>query len=284
MGLLGYSRARRRQLIALIAVLAALFLLAGAATAFADTYEPNEGDAYSISPGQTYTSFISHSADYDRFRFFVSAPGPISVEVTQPACTFNVVWLLDPRGYAVAQAGTSTDYALQPGAPLSIQFNAQLRGWYTVRIECPKNRLYQPAHIPDLFLTLAPIACQDHPYTLKVTGATITEPPATTSITIKTNLTSVTRPRPFILSGVLNGGAPGELVVVWVKKPGKSYYSYSSNRLCFGTVPGGTNWWYRYTPIGKTCPAGTYYFKASFPGSTAKEACVSPNIVSVRVR
>jgi hypothetical protein len=104
-----------------------------------------------------------------------------------------------------------------------------------------------------------------------------------TSITLGTNKTSVVKPKPFELSGVLTGGSVGELVISWVKKPGKAYWSYSSNRLCYAAAAGGAKWWYRYTPVGTKSPKGTYYFKTSYPGSATKDACVSPTI-TVKVK
>lgn len=103
-------------------------------------------------------------------------------------------------------------------------------------------------------------------------------------LTIKTSATSVIKPRPFILTGVLGLGSIGDPVVVYVKKPGKSYWSYSSKRLCYSeTADGDGNWWYRYTPIGRTCPRGIYYFKAAWSGDVLTLPVVSGTI-SVRVR
>lgn len=109
-------------------------------------------------------------------------------------------------------------------------------------------------------------------------------PSGTTSLTIKTSATSVYWGRPFVLSGVLTPGAVGDPVVVYVKKPGKTYWSYSSKRLCYSAAAaGGANWWYRYTPIGRTSPRGTYYFKTAFSGDAARTPVVSATVkVTVR--
>jgi hypothetical protein len=104
-----------------------------------------------------------------------------------------------------------------------------------------------------------------------------------TSISIKSSATSVIRPRSFALSGVMASGVVGDPVVVYVKKPGKAYWSYSSRRLCHSLAVGGANWWYRYTPTARTSPAGTYYFKAGFGGDATRPPGVS-GVVTVRMR
>lgn len=104
------------------------------------------------------------------------------------------------------------------------------------------------------------------------------------SLTIFKSTSAVRWGRPFILSGGLTNGQVGDLVVVWVRKPGKRYWSYSSNRLCYTASAAGAAWWYRYTPIGRTSPRGPYYFKASYPGDDARSGSATPNQVVVSVR
>lgn len=116
-----------------------------------------------------------------------------------------------------------------------------------------------------------------------LTGSEYSLSPTPQVVSIRTSTTSVVRPRPFILSGVLLNGVVGDPVVVYVKKPGKAYWSYSSKRLCYSLATGGANWWYRYTPLSRTCPAGTYYFKAAFSGDGQRPAGVSKT-VTIRIR
>ena len=66
-------------------------------------------------------------------------------------------------------------------------------------------------------------------------------------------------------------------MVVWVKKPGSSRWSYSSARLTYG--PRGNLWWYRYTPLLR----GTYQFQARFAGDSTRLARSSA-IIAVSVR
>jgi predicted ribosomally synthesized peptide with SipW-like signal peptide len=120
-------------------------------------------------------------------------------------------------------------------------------------------------------------------YTLAATTAN-TFP---TSISIKTNLTSVKLPKPFELSGVLANGMGGDPCVVDVKKPGSSRWSYSSKRLVYSiSATSGGSWWYRYTPKLK----GKYAFRVRYaPDSPAldggaRAAATSPNIVYVTVK
>ena len=107
--------------------------------------------------------------------------------------------------------------------------------------------------------------------------------PAAASVTIRSSAASTYVGRPFVLSGVLAPGTVGDPVVVYVKKPYKAYWSYSSKRLCYAGAAGGAAWWYRYTPLARTSPRGTYYFKAAFEGDGARAAGVS-GAVAVRVR
>ncbi|HEX9092671.1 MAG TPA: carboxypeptidase regulatory-like domain-containing protein, partial [Coriobacteriia bacterium] len=102
-----------------------------------------------------------------------------------------------------------------------------------------------------------------------------------TSITIRTDLTSVRYGRTFILSGLLTPGRYLDKCIVWVRKPGSARWSYSSARLAYSVNPDGSaNWWYRYLPKQR----GTFAFKVSFPGDAGRLPCVSPNVVYVRVR
>jgi uncharacterized repeat protein (TIGR02543 family) len=87
-----------------------------------------------------------------------------------------------------------------------------------------------------------------------------------TSLTIATTATSVTRGKQFILSGLMTPtpGTVGVNVIVWVKKPGRAYYSYSSNRTVYADAHTGlASWQYKYNTL-KTQAKGTYRFYVSF--------------------
>ena len=95
--------------------------------------------------------------------------------------------------------------------------------------------------------------------------------PVPTNLTIGAGPTSVKLPAPFVLSGLLQD-APvnGVVCAVMVKKPNRSYFSYSSARSTYnaGMAPAtanDTNWWYRYTPTMK----GTYRFYITFAGAAS---------------
>ena len=94
--------------------------------------------------------------------------------------------------------------------------------------------------------------------------ATSTQPPAhsiSTTLTIGASPTSVKLPKPFILSGLVLGGPDMNLrVQVMVKRPGRSYFSYSSVRGTYNVTATDSSWWYRYTPTLR----GTYQFFAVF--------------------
>lgn len=115
--------------------------------------------------------------------------------------------------------------------------------------------------------------------TAKAITFNITAGAAPSTLTITSSASSVLFPRPFTLGGTLTPGFLSDPVVVYVKKPGKTYWSYSSNRLAYTTSGGGSLWWYRYTPTLR----GTYQFKAQFAGDASRLASTS-SVISVTVR
>jgi hypothetical protein len=113
-------------------------------------------------------------------------------------------------------------------------------------------------------------------FTVTISGASVA---TTTTIEPRLGLNGRLR-KPFVISGVLKGGKVGDMVVVMVKKPGKSYWSYSSARLCYAlNAKGEAMWWYRYTPLLR----GTYSFFALCPASPGYVTSRSA-IIAVRVR
>jgi hypothetical protein len=133
----------------------------------------------------------------------------------------------------------------------SFTYTAPSAGWYYLEVYMPEDGISAP-------------------YTLAA---------GTSTITIKSDLYSVKRPRPFVLTGVLNPGLYQDPCVVEVKKPGRARWSYSSARLAWGVTAGGANWFYRYKPILK----GTHQFRARYAGTATRTACVS-RIISVKVK
>jgi outer membrane protein assembly factor BamB len=93
-----------------------------------------------------------------------------------------------------------------------------------------------------------------------------------TSLSISPSAYGIAYPKPFNLTGLLRPGSVGDKVIVYVKKPGRATWSYSSARLCYSSAPsGGATWWYRYTPTLK----GHYSFYARFGGSGLRISCTS---------
>jgi hypothetical protein len=104
-----------------------------------------------------------------------------------------------------------------------------------------------------------------------------------TSISINTNATSTNIGRTPILSGTVSARELyGCIIVVYVKKPGKSYWTYSSNRVVYDRyqVP---SWQYKYY-FKRGMAKGVYTFKASVPTYPGYPGSVSPNTVSIRLR
>jgi hypothetical protein len=99
---------------------------------------------------------------------------------------------------------------------------------------------------------------------LSVTANFAANAPAATTISITATPNSVRLATPFILSGALSVGTNGLPCAVYVKKPGSSRWSYSSNRLTYNATTTSSSWWYRYTPKLR----GTYTFYVTFVGDT----------------
>lgn len=107
----------------------------------------------------------------------------------------------------------------------------------------------------------------------------VASPVAATTVTIRTSAASVLLGRAFVLSGAMTpASAVGQVVRVDVKRPGRTTWSYSSNR---GVTAGlaGPVWSYRYLPVLR----GTYYFRAVFAGTAGFKPSTS-GVVAVAVR
>jgi hypothetical protein len=109
-------------------------------------------------------------------------------------------------------------------------------------------------------------------------------PIAATSITIKTNATASRIGGIPILSGSVspNSGLVGKIIVVYVKKAGKSYWTYSSNRVVY-SLYGNAVWQYKYY-FKKGMAKGVYAYKAFIPAYPGYLPSTSPTTVSVRVK
>jgi hypothetical protein len=106
-------------------------------------------------------------------------------------------------------------------------------------------------------------------------------------LTIRASATRVRARRAFVLQGEISAAAPGDRVVVYVKRPGSARWSMSSTRgvyfserdrpadgssggdLRAGPVNG--MWWYRYTPRIR----GTYQFQVRFVGDDSRAPAIS---------
>jgi Tol biopolymer transport system component len=104
-----------------------------------------------------------------------------------------------------------------------------------------------------------------------------------TSISIKTNATSTKIGKTPILSGSITpNDIIGKIIVVYVKKPGKSYWPYSSNRVAY-SLYGNAAWQYKYF-FKRGMAKGVYTYKAAIPAYPGYAPAVSPTTVSIRVK
>jgi hypothetical protein len=104
-----------------------------------------------------------------------------------------------------------------------------------------------------------------------------------TSITIATNATTSKIGGIPILSGTVTPvGLVGKVIVVYVRKPGKSYWSYSSNRVVYDRY-GVPSWQYKYYFKGGMAK-GIYTYKAFVPDYGDMLASTSPMTVAITVK
>jgi hypothetical protein len=89
-----------------------------------------------------------------------------------------------------------------------------------------------------------------------------------TALSIASSATSVTRGRQFTLSGLMtpSPATVGQTVHVDVKKPGRTYFSYSSARTLYAGSGGASSWQYKYNTLA-TQAKGTYEFQVVFDGN-----------------
>jgi hypothetical protein len=103
-----------------------------------------------------------------------------------------------------------------------------------------------------------------------------------TDISIRTNATTTKIGRIPVLSGsVAPGGTIGKNTVVYVKKPGKRYWSYSSNRTVY-SLGGAPAWQYKYY-FKRGMTKGLYYFKAVAPEMPGVLGSTS-SLITIRLR
>jgi hypothetical protein len=118
--------------------------------------------------------------------------------------------------------------------------------------------------------------------TITVTPSAPVEAP--TSITIKTNATSVRIGNIPILSGAVTPfSTVGYNMVAYVMKPGKTYWTYSSNRTVYN-LGGKAAWQYKYY-FKPGMVKGVYKFKAVMPAYSGHFlTSTSPTTVSIQLR
>jgi len=108
-----------------------------------------------------------------------------------------------------------------------------------------------------------------------------------TSVNIKTSATTTYIGKTPMLTGTVTPtGMIGVNMVVYVKKPGKAYWTYSSNRTVYA-LNGGAAWQYKYY-FKKGMAKGIYYFKAVTPAPGFANGAgfdrAESGVVSIRVK
>jgi len=119
--------------------------------------------------------------------------------------------------------------------------------------------------------------------TTKTVTFTVNPAVSPTSVTIKTTATSARTGSVPILSGAVTpNGMIGRNIVAYVKKPGKTYWTYSSNRTVYN-LGGKAAWQYKYY-FKPGMVKGYYVFKAVVPAWPGFLTSTSPTTVSIRLQ
>ena len=104
-----------------------------------------------------------------------------------------------------------------------------------------------------------------------------------TSITIKSAAAAASSGKTVTLSGAVTPlSLIGRNIVVYVKKPGSTRWSYSSNRTAY-SLGGKAAWQYKYL-FKPGMAKGVYAYKAVVPAWTGFLTSTSPKTVSIRLR
>jgi Zn-dependent metalloprotease len=96
---------------------------------FADTYEPNGtiAQAYAVSSGTTYNSYLASSTDVDYYKLTTSASGTVNVTLSNLAGDYDL-YLVNSSGTTLAKSenGSTTSE--------TINYNASAAGTYYVKV------------------------------------------------------------------------------------------------------------------------------------------------------
>ena len=233
------------------------------------TITPNSGfhvtgvvvDGVSVGAVGSYT-FMNVTADHTIAATFAADP-PATFTITASAGAGGSI---TPSGARSVNSGTDASFAMTPES-----------GY----------------HVADVLVDGVSVgAVSTYTFTNVTANHTIAASfaitgPASTSITIKAGASSTYIGRTVRLDGLVTPSSMiGCNIVVYVMKPGKSYWTYSSNRTAY-LWHGAANWMYPYY-FKRGMARGYYKFKARCPApgfaSSAGYALSESRIIQVRVR
>jgi hypothetical protein len=275
----------RRSFAGLLAVVcAATFMLAAPAVGYA-AVNYNDLGALQASPsprigGVIYT--MGTTEQHDQYTVALQKGSTIRLwfGVTDGGGELKV---LDPSGSTVASCS-----AAEPATGTIPGYLAPAAGIYKVDI-LPTFPVMMPPIPPD------PIGTWDMTCSYRL-AYSIVDPvpdptpdptpdpgPLASSVTIKTSATSARIGQTPILSGVLTPTACiGRNMTALVMKPGKTYWTYSSNRTVYSRY-GVPSWQYKYY-FKRGMTKGTYKFKAILPAGPGYASSVSPTTVAIKLQ
>jgi FtsP/CotA-like multicopper oxidase with cupredoxin domain len=200
-------------------------------------------------------------------------------DVTAPH-TISAVFALNTYTVTATKTGQGT---ISPVTPRTVDYGSDL----TLSITpAPYNRVLDVVVNGDSVGPVNSVPLTDITADNTVTVAFAPVVPATTSISIRTTSVSAGAGQAPILSGTVTPSSMiGVNIAVYVKKPGRRYWSYSSNRTVY-SLNGAAAWFYRYTfKSGMT--KGLYYFKAVAPApgfpATPAFAVSTSRTISIRM-
>ena len=215
---------------------------------------------------------------------------------------YGVTFVDSSHGWAVGSGGTivhtvngGTGWSAQdsgkPNWLYSVHFTDATHGWVvgdqgTILVTSDSGTTWEPQDSGTGSL-LWGVSFSDaaHAWAVGLGGTILRFSGTATSIKIKTTATTAHTGSVPILSGAVTpNGMIGNNIVVYVMKPGKTYWTYSSNRTVYA-LSGAAAWQYKYyfkTGMAK----GTYKFKAVLPAEAGflSSTSASPATVSIRLK
>jgi hypothetical protein len=264
--------------------------------AIADNLLKGGGGSLTVGNAKgVYLDLLSYFSAHPEKLFVLIVSPPLRAEETNPTNAANARaladWLVDPSGWLAGYAGHNVVaydyYTVLTGGHHRVWNGAIEHSAGTSNYLLYPTTDSHPSPAGHQRATAQFVPWLNAAYNAWKAGESLPAPTdgvlLATSITVRTSATSARTGGVPILSGTVTPtGMVGRNIVVWVKKPGRAYWTYSSNRTVY-SLRGGAAWQYKYT-FKRGMAKGVYQFRASVPAWPGFLAATSPTTVSIRLR